>query len=184
MTPTPHRRGAQDRRRSPQGSSAGSEQRPVEQRLEIIAREAPDSDLVVQRLTVILHRASRELAHIYRQALADSGVSLPDYQVLRALVYGGAPYLLHPGELARECGQTQSTMTHRLDLLEERALVRRRRDPSHRARVIIELTAAGKASWRDAQRSVARAEEGALNALDTRDKERLTALLASLIPPD
>jgi DNA-binding MarR family transcriptional regulator len=132
-------------------------------------------------LTVILHRASRVLSHIYRQALADSGISLPDYQVLRALVNTGPPYALHPAEIARQCGQTKSTMTHRLDLLEQRQLVRRTSDPSHRARVLVELTPAGHDSWRAAQQLSAQAEEHAMASLADADKHQLTELLATLL---
>ena len=175
-------------RREPQHPAASSgaavtpaDERSVEERIAILVREAPESDPVVARLTVLLHRASRVLSRIYRQALADSGISYPDYQVLRALVYSGPPYTLHPAEIARQCGQTKSTMTHRLDLLEQRDLLRRTSDPSHRARVLVEITRAGLETWRSAQHDSAHAEEHALATLAEREKLQLTELLSAVL---
>jgi DNA-binding MarR family transcriptional regulator len=142
-----------------------------------VARERQGS----QRISIVLHRASRLLSQVYREALADSGVSLPDYRVLRALVYSGEPYVLHPAEIARACGQTKSTMTRRLDLLEDRRLIRRVCDPGHRARILIQLTTAGHDAWQDAHLYITRAEAQHLVCLDDHDKQELTRLLTALI---
>lgn len=147
----------------------------------MLSREAPDGDPVVQRLTVVLHRASRVLSRAYRGALVGSEISFPDYQVLRALVFTGPPYSLHPAEIARECGQAKSTVTDRLDLLEERGLLRRTADPEHRSRVVVELTSQGHDIWRTAQRVAAQAEERALAMLSDGDKRQLTELLAAVV---
>jgi DNA-binding MarR family transcriptional regulator len=157
-----------------------AEPQPLDERLAILLREAPDSDPLVQRVTIALHRASRALSRTYRQALAETGISYPDYQVLRALALTGTPYTLNPSQIALECGQTQSTMTARLESLEDRGLVRREPDPRNRVRVNVVLTQRGHDTWQRAYASAAEAERSVLAVLDDVELRTLDTLLSRL----
>jgi DNA-binding MarR family transcriptional regulator len=157
-----------------------AEQQPLDERVATLLREAPGSDPLVQRVTIALHRASRALSRSYRQALAETGVSYPDYQVLRALVLSGKPYTRNPSQIAQECGHTQSTITARIESLEERGLVRREPDPGSRVRVNVVLTQRGRETWKRAYEDAAEAERSALAVLDDADLRTLDTILSRL----
>lgn len=77
-------------------------------------------------------------------------VTLEQFEVLGALQRGGGSLRLH--ELTDETAAVHSSMVRRLDRLEERGLVERRRglDPSDGRAVVIVLTRFGREIWRDA----------------------------------
>lgn len=133
-----------------------------------------------ERVAIAMHRASRALSRSYRQAVAEFGISHPDYQVLRALVLTKAPHTLNPSQIAQECGQTQSTMTARLESLEDRGLVRREPDPGNRVRVNVVLTQRGRDTWQRACASAAKAERSVLAGLDDAELRTLDILLSRL----
>ena len=157
------------------------EPQPLDERVAALVREAPgSSDPLVQRVAIALHRASRGLSRAYRQAVGEFGISHPDYQVLRALVLSGKPYTLNPSQIARDCGQTQSTITARLESLEDRGLIRREPDPGNRVRVNVVLTEEGREVWQRAYASAASAERSVLAVLDDAELRTLDTLLSRL----
>lgn len=88
-----------------------------------------------------LYKAFRELA---TKALEPLGLELFEYDVLSALRRQGRPFALPATGLARATGLSSGAMTNRVDILEERGLVRRRKDKKDRRGVVVSLTPKGK----------------------------------------
>ena len=88
-----------------------------------------------------LYKAFRALA---TKALEPLGLELFEYDVLSALRRQGRPFALPATGLARATGLSSGAMTNRVDILEERGLVRRRKDKKDRRGVVVSLTPKGK----------------------------------------
>jgi DNA-binding MarR family transcriptional regulator len=80
-----------------------------------------------------------------KATLAPAGLAPFEYDVLSALRRAGDGVGLTPKELCRAAQLTSGAMTHRLDRLEERRLVRRRTDRRDRRSLTVTLTARGRA---------------------------------------
>ena len=78
-------------------------------------------------------------------------------------------------------GVSPSTMTHRLDLLSERGLVKRDVDPDNRTRSKVSLTRAGRELFRRAVLDADLAESEVLSSLNQRDQRQLADLLEKLL---
>ena len=95
----------------------------------------------------IIGRISR-LAMRFDDAIADGlrgfGIQPDEYDVLASLRRSGEPFELCPRDLLATMMVSSGTMTHRLDKLEQRGLVRRRPDPDDRRSVLVSLTSAGR----------------------------------------
>src|ERR671935_406745 len=91
-----------------------------------------------------LHLAAtaKAVSRAFNAALAEAGGSLPMWLILTSL-RGEQWRTQH--ELARSLGIEGPTLTRHLDALERAGLVQRRRDPSDRRAVQVELTDAGAA---------------------------------------
>ncbi|SRR5712691_3848236 len=89
-----------------------------------------------------LARTAKAVGRAFNGALVEAGGSLPIWLVLSSLK-GEQWRTQH--ELARAVGIEGPTLTRHLDGLERAGLVVRRRDPSDRRAVQVELTAAGHA---------------------------------------
>jgi MarR family transcriptional regulator for hemolysin len=109
--------------------------------------------------------------------MAEAGGSASTWQVLvlvRAQKWGTQ------AEMAEEMGITGATLTHHLNMLENRGLVRRWRDPSNRRVQNAELTEAGIELF-DRLRVVAQAHDRRLRSgLSEDDVARLGELLDKL----
>ncbi len=88
-----------------------------------------------------LNRLMRDLSTetiLLHQAIADHlGLGVTDHKCLGFLLDAGEP--ITPGQLATLTGLTTGAITGIVDRLEKAGFVRRKRDPSDRRRVIIEL---------------------------------------------
>src|SRR4051812_1089464 len=94
----------------------------------------------------VLSRVTRLARHLDRQRsalFAAHDLETWSFDVLSALRRAGPPHRLLPGQLLAQTLVTSGTMTNRIDHLETRGLVRRRRDPTDARLVQVELTAAG-----------------------------------------
>jgi MarR family transcriptional regulator, transcriptional regulator for hemolysin len=91
-----------------------------------------------------LHLAgtAKAVSRAFNAALAEAGGSLPTWLILTSL--RGEQWRTQQ-ELARSLGIEGPTLTRHLDSLERAGLVERRRDPSDRRAVQVELTNAGQA---------------------------------------
>ena len=96
---------------------------------------------VFRRLDAIAHR----LRQIYQQTVRQSGLTPPQYAVLRELSAGGRR---SPAELAERSRCTRATMTGILDTLEKHGLVEREPNPKDRRGLLVALTSQGRARYR------------------------------------
>lgn len=132
---------------------------------------------VVIRIMSLYRSFSREAA----RALTPLGLELWEYDVLSALRRQGGACALAATALARETGLSTGAMTNRIDGLEDRDLVRRRRDEDDRRSVIVELTAEGRRVIDEAIRHRLEAANDSLRDLGPRQRNQLADLLRTVI---
>src|SRR5438477_12582205 len=87
-----------------------------------------------------LARTARAVSQAFERAMAEAGGSVPTWQVL--LLVRTQPWGTQSA-LAEELGITGATLTHHLNALERKGLVRRWREDSNRRVQRVELTANG-----------------------------------------
>jgi MarR family transcriptional regulator for hemolysin len=125
-----------------------------------------------------LSQAARAASRAFDGALAEVGGTLPTWLILLNLKIG------KPGnqrELAAALGIREATVTHHLNAMEARGLIRRRRDAANRRIHVVELTEAGEASFLRLQQ-VAIAFDARLRAgLADADLDHLGDLLGDLL---
>jgi MarR family transcriptional regulator, transcriptional regulator for hemolysin len=124
-----------------------------------------------------LTRTARVVSQAFDRALAEAGGSASIWQVLvlvRAQKWGTQ------AQMAEQMGITGATLTHHLNMLENRGLVRRWRDADNRRVQHVELTDAGIELF-DRLRVVAQAHDRRLRSgLSDEDIGRLGELLDTL----
>ncbi|WP_343712251.1 MarR family transcriptional regulator [Inquilinus sp.] len=126
---------------------------------------------------LLLAQTAKAVSRAFDDALAEAGGSLPTWLVLMSLMRDGP---LGHGELAERVGVQGPTLTHHLDGLEQRGLVRRDRPPGNRRSQLVSLTEPGTAMFHRL-RQAAQAHDGRLRqGLAAEDLERLRGLLARL----
>lgn len=116
----------------------------VDEILDQWSEERPELDTaslgVVIRVMSLYRRFLREATG----ALEEMGLELFEYDVLSALRRQGKPFSLPATALARETGLSSGAMTNRVDRLEARGLVSRKRDEQDRRGVTVSLTGRGR----------------------------------------
>ena len=133
----------------------------------------PDSTPIGLRLT----RTSRAVTQAFERAMAEAGGSVSTWQVL--LLVRSANWNTQ-SSLAEELGITGATLTHHLNALERKGLVRRWREESNRRVQRVELTDEGNELF-DRLREVARRHDDMLRSRLTGDEvEQLGGLLEKL----
>jgi DNA-binding MarR family transcriptional regulator len=95
-----------------------------------------------QQLCFALYSAVNRVTRLYRPVLSALGLTYPQYLTMLAL-WETSPRTV--GSLGDALDLDFGTVTPLLKRLEKQDLIRRRRDPADERRVIVELTAAGKA---------------------------------------
>lgn len=124
-----------------------------------------------------LYKAFRELA---TKALEPLGLELFEYDVLSALRRQGKPFALPATGLARATGLSSGAMTNRVDILEERGLVRRRQDKKDRRGVVVSLTPKGKRIIDEAIRLRLDAADQGLTGITAAEMQELARLLRKI----
>jgi MarR family transcriptional regulator, transcriptional regulator for hemolysin len=133
----------------------------------------PASTPIGLRLT----RTSRAVTQAFERAMAQAGGSVSTWQVL--LLVRSTKWDTQ-SELADELGITGATLTHHLNALERKGLVRRWREDSNRRVQRVELTDAGVELF-DRLRAVALRHDKLLRSgLSDDEVEQLGALLERL----
>ncbi|MBT8107038.1 MAG: MarR family transcriptional regulator [Gammaproteobacteria bacterium] len=149
----------------------------VDEILEQWSEERPELDTaslgVVIRVISLYRRFLREAT----EALEEVGLELFEYDVLSALRRQGKPFSLPATALARETGLSTGAMTNRVDRLETRGLVVRKRDEQDRRGVIVSLTARGRRKIDAAIQLRLDAADESLQEIRPEDRARLAGLL-------
>jgi DNA-binding MarR family transcriptional regulator len=146
-------------------------------------RERPDLDVAPLQVLSRVTRLARHLDRARGAAFAAHGLEVWEFDVLAALRRAGAPYELSPGQLTAETLVTSGTMTNRIDRLEQRALVRRRPDPSDGRGVLVQLQATGRELVDTALADLLDRERALLASLDASDAATLATWLRRLVAP-
>lgn len=124
-----------------------------------------------------LTRTSRAVTQAFERAMAEAGGSVPTWQVLLLIRSGNWET---QSELADQLGITGATLTHHLNALERKGLVRRWREDSNRRVQRVELTEDGVELF-NRLRSIAQRHDRLLRAqLSEAEVEQLGELLARL----
>ena len=109
-----------------------------------MAREThPPQLLLDNQLCFALYRATRAVQRSYAPHLAELGLTYPQY--LAMLVLWEAEQPLTVGALGERLHLDSGTLTPLLKRLQEAGLVERRRDDADERRVLVVLTAQGRA---------------------------------------
>ncbi len=129
------------------------------------------------RLQLLAHRHSELNASV----LSEYGLEWWAYDMLSELRRMGAPYECPVNQLSKIIPLTSGALTHRLDGLVERKLVRRGADKQDRRKVIIKLTAAGKKLVDKAATARFDASDLAFRALSKAERKSLDKLCDKLL---
>src|SRR5207247_3977148 len=124
-----------------------------------------------------LAATAKAVSRAFNAALADAGGSLPTWLILTSL--RGERWRTQQ-ELARSLGIEGPTLTRHLDSLERAGLVERRREPSDRRAVQVELTKAGEAVHRRLRTNVIAFDQRLRAGLGDAELNRLRATLRRL----
>jgi len=127
-----------------------------------------------------VHSACIHLLRMVRSVDRETGLSPSRLSALSVLVFGGARTI---GELAAAEGVRSPTMTQLVNGLEADGLVRRRPAPADARSVVVEATASGRRTMRQAQRRRLDVLVDLLGPVDPVDLElldRATVLLERL----
>jgi len=138
---------------------------------------AAGGDELVQRVMSAVHGLARRLNQWYDGQLADLDVSAGEWAVMSRLARDLEARGVTPGVLAEAANVAPSSMTHRLDRMVERGLVRRFTDPDNRVRVRVMLTDDGWDLFKQAIQESDMLESDVLRPLSRADRERLAELL-------
>lgn len=134
----------------------------------------------VQRVITAVSSLSRKLDQWYTRQLADLDLSHGEWSAIALLATSeGQP--VTPTRLADAGNVAASSMTHRLDKMTERGLVRRSPDPENRTRVLVELTTQGWELFEAAVREANVVESDVLAPLTREERDQLAALLEVVI---
>ena len=133
------------------------------------------------RLGYLLKHAQERLRVLTSAALAPYGIDGRELAVLLVLEHGEPA---SQQEAAARLDVDRTTMVGLLDVLEDKGLVTRRPDAHDRRRNVVELSAAGRATVRDATRASDAAEQRFLAPLERSDAERLRTALRTLVIED
>ncbi|HVX42766.1 MAG TPA: MarR family transcriptional regulator [Mycobacteriales bacterium] len=155
----------------------------VDSLIEAWERERPD--LQYDSLAVLsrVSRLARHLDRARKATFAAHDLEPFEFDVLTALRRAGAPYELSPGALITLTLVTSGTMTNRLDRLEQRRLVTRRRDPADGRGVLVRLTAKGRTRVDTAFAELLRRENDLLAGLSERQRQALATALRTVLAP-
>ncbi len=154
---------------------------PVDRILEQWQRERPDLDVSPMGIIGRMGRLAKHLERAIQETLSDFDLTLDQFDVLAALRRSGKPHQLSPTELFNTLMVSSGTMTHRIDRLEQAALVRRIPDLHDRRGTLIELTDKGFNVIEEAVEAHVINEHRLLSVLTEPERESLARLLRQLL---
>jgi DNA-binding MarR family transcriptional regulator len=154
---------------------------PVDKILAQWRQERPDLDVSPMGIIGRLTRLSKHLEQSIQATFSEFDLTVGEFDVLATLRRSGRPYQLSPTELFNTLMVSSGTMTHRIDRLEQSALVQRIPDPSDRRGTQIQLTQKGFNAIEKAVEAHVINEHRILGALDASEREALTHLLRKFL---
>lgn len=146
----------------------------------VAAYVAAGGEESVQRVITAIYGVTKKLDQWYGRQLADLGLTQGEWAVVAALAKAGETCLT-PSQLADLTNVAPSSMTHRLDKMAERGLIRRSPDEANRTRTLISLTADGWDLFSEAIRESNVVESDILRALVGDERAELAELLERVI---
>jgi DNA-binding MarR family transcriptional regulator len=141
--------------------------------------ERPDLDVTPLEVLSRVARLARHVDAARRAALAREGLESFEFDVLTALRRAGGT--LGAGRLAAETLVSSGTMTHRVDILEERGLAARLRDTDDGRAVLVALTDLGRDVVDRSMLALLRREAAILATLSPTERSRLASLLRQVL---
>ncbi len=152
----------------------------MEHRKAVRAYVAAGGEESVQRVITAVYGLTRKLDQWYSRQLSNLDVSPGEWNVVTQLAKAGDSPVT-PSQLADATNVAASSMTHRLDRMEERDLIRREPDPDNRTRVLVSLTQAGWDLFTAAVREANVVESDTLAGLSAARRTELADLLEEII---
>jgi DNA-binding MarR family transcriptional regulator len=147
------------------------------------SEERPELDTAPLGVVIRVMALYRSFYRDASKALQPLDLELWEYDVLSALRRQGQPFSMAATRLARATDLSGGAMTNRINRLEERGLVRRRRDKDDRRGVIVILSAKGRRVIDEAIRFRLDAARESLLGLTAAEQEELAALLRRIRRP-
>lgn len=141
---------------------------------------AAGGEETVQRVITAVYGVTKKLDRWYARQFADLGLSQGEWAVLAALAKAGDTCLT-PSQLADRTSVAPSSMTHRLDKMTARGLVKRTPDHTNRTRTLVSLTEDGWALFSAAVRESNVVESDTLRGLTDAERHELGRLLEIVI---
>jgi DNA-binding MarR family transcriptional regulator len=141
--------------------------------------ERPDLDVTPLEVLSRVARLARHVDAARRAALAREGLESFEFDVLTALRRAGGT--LGAGRLAAETLVSSGTMTHRVDILEERGLAARLRETDDGRAVLVALTDLGRDVVDRSMLALLRREAAILATLSPTERSRLASLLRQVL---
>lgn len=145
--------------------------------LEQWSEERPELDTASLGVVIRVMSLYKAFMRQATKALEPLGLELFEYDVLSALRRQGRPFTLPATGLAKETGLSSGAMTNRVDKLEGRGLVRRRRDKNDRRGVRVSLTASGRRVIDNAIQLRLDAADESLRSVSSKERRDLARLL-------
>jgi DNA-binding MarR family transcriptional regulator len=143
------------------------------------AEEYPGADPLSTECFMNIARASDQmLGELNRRLKADYDLSVSAATVLAIIDGAGEP--ITPGVIAERAIIAAASTTSVLDTLERRGLVERRPHPTDRRKLLIDLTAKGRATIDHILPGIHRLEEEVMRALTTEERRDLLSLIAKV----
>ena len=132
-------------------------------------------------MTARVSRIGLHIARRQEEAFGRLGLNRGEVGVLGALRFAGPKQQLSPTRLFRGLMLSSAGITSRLDRLERRGYVKRRRDPDDRRGVLVELTDAGREVLDRAVSANTGREKELIANLTKQEQKVLAGLLKKLL---
>jgi len=142
-------------------------------------RATSDGDRLLYETGILFARSRRYVWTAAVRELEASGFSVLPWVLVAYLAHRGAST---QREIAASTGQHPAGVSRLLDELEEKRIVRRRRDAEDRRRARVELTARGRAVFEAGRPHVIKGLRETLGPLSATERRELHRLLQKLTP--
>ena len=141
----------------------------------------PRQDMEAYQVTARISRIGLHIARRQEEAFGRFGLNRGEVGVLAALRFAGPDQQLSPTRLFKGLMLSSAGITSRLDRLERRGYVRRKRDPDDRRGVLVELTDSGRQVLDQAVGANTGGESELLSNLTKQEQKALAGLLKKLL---